>query len=98
MAAITTASAVSRVDTRPGGAYWVAWPALGQRLRAARLRTYLNQREVGQVIGATQAQYSFYERGHRRPGRDRLPALAAVLQIDLADLLVLAGYERPPEP
>ncbi len=82
------------VQTR---SYWVVWPALGQWLRDARSRTSLTQREVGQAVGSDARQYSFYERGHRRPSRERLVKLAALLHLDRTEALVLAGYAVPEE-
>lgn len=79
-------------------AQWRSWPALGVRLREARLQAGRSQRQIGQATGTAQSQYCFYEQGYIRPTRARLAKLAAVLQIDLTELLILAGYERRPDP
>jgi transcriptional regulator with XRE-family HTH domain len=74
---------------------WVEWRALGEQLRTAREQVYFSQQRVADLVGTTQSNLWNYEHGLQRPQRARLAKLAAVLDLDLAELLVLARYEPP---
>ncbi|MGE0539700.1 MAG: helix-turn-helix domain-containing protein [Dehalococcoidia bacterium] len=74
---------------------WVPWRSLGERLRAARARTGLFQRDVAFRLGVQRGMYGQYELGIARPSRERLAAMATMLDLDLTELLILAGYEPP---
>lgn len=53
------------------------------------------QIDVAKPVGMAQGQLSRCERGIIRPSRERLASLAQVLDLDLAELLVLADYVPP---
>lgn len=71
---------------------WVTWPAFGRRLAEARAHVRLRQADVARSLGVTPPAYIAYERGVTRPRRERFEQLATVLEIDLDELLALAGY------
>lgn len=74
---------------------WIGWPALGHRLKEGRLAAGMSQRELAHAVRVPQSTYSIYERGVQRPSRERLAMLAAVLSLDVDQLLVCARYEQP---
>jgi transcriptional regulator with XRE-family HTH domain len=71
------------------------WRQLGEQLRGTRERKQWSQQYVAMQAGMDQGQLSRCERGMIRPSRERLAALAQVLNLDLGKLLVLAQYELP---
>lgn len=75
---------------------WVAWSALGRRVQAGREARHLSQRRFAESIGVTQSTVWGYEQGGIRPPRERLAQIAAVLEQNLGELLLLAGYAVPP--
>jgi DNA-binding XRE family transcriptional regulator len=74
------------------------WRALGMRLRAGRQARSLSQQFVAQRLGVTQTLIGRYEKGERCPSRKRLTVYAAVLSIDLEEVMALAGYAAPHQP
>lgn len=54
---------------------------LGKRMAEQRQLLGLTQENVGEPLGLSFQQISSYERGRRRPPRDRIPKLAEILQI-----------------
>jgi transcriptional regulator with XRE-family HTH domain len=68
------------------------YTALGRRLQAGRQARRLLQPTVAARLGVTQTSVARYERGERRPDRERLGVYAALLGIDPEALLALAGY------
>lgn len=73
----------------------VILPAFGQWLYMARIAGHLSLAHVARAISVARAPYWEYEHGTGRPSRDRLSRVATALGIDVRELLVLAGYERP---
>lgn len=74
---------------------WVGWPALGQRLRAALAHTQMSQLREARSIGVAGPAYWAYENSTVRPRRDRLAQRAAVVDLDVDEIHMLAGYQRP---
>lgn len=62
---------------------------LGRRMAEQRRKLGLTQEDVGKLVGLSYQQISSYERGHRRPPRDRIPKLAEVLQMSIEDFFHL---------
>ena len=56
-------------------------------LKNAREAKGLKTREVAQLLGIDQALISKFERGTRKPTREQIPKLAAVLDIDYEELM-----------
>jgi len=61
--------------------------ALARRVRAARLKTGLTQRDLGERAGMDQAVISKLERGFHRPRIDTLRRIADALGLTVTDLL-----------
>ena len=61
---------------------------IGVRLRARRKAVRRTQREIARRVGITQASLSNYERGKRDMTISTLVALAAVLGVNLSDLVM----------
>ena len=64
------------------------------RLRAARLDTDVEQKELARLLGITQQQYSLYETGRRRLPAEMLAPLCRALGVS-ADYLL--GLQMPDE-
>ena len=60
---------------------------VGMRVRAARSAAGMTQEEVGQRIGLVRSSVANLEAGNQDMPISKLAALAAVLQLDLADLI-----------
>jgi transcriptional regulator with XRE-family HTH domain len=73
------------------------YPALAGSLRAARVRAHLSQHDIAFHLRIPQPAYWLLERGMNRPTAAQLPVLAALLELDAAELAVLADYTRPGE-
>lgn len=67
---------------------------LGRRIRHARVRAGLTLRELAAATGSTTSQLSLVENGRREPRLSLLTALAAALDVTVADLL---APEPPPD-
>jgi transcriptional regulator with XRE-family HTH domain len=68
---------------------------IGQRVRAARLRALLSQRQVAIRAGLTQAVVSRIERGETRdPGVLMISAIARVLGLTIEDLIAGTAWSR----
>jgi transcriptional regulator with XRE-family HTH domain len=74
----------------------VPYAALGAGLRAARAAAHRPQTWLAARLGVAQAVVSHYEHGRTRPRPERLAVYAAVLGVDPAELVALAGYPAPP--
>ena len=61
--------------------------ALAKRVRTARLKTGLTQRDLGERAGMDQAVISKLERGFHRPRIDTLRRIADALGLTVTDLL-----------
>ena len=69
---------------------------LGSRLRAARDEAGLSIRRLAERVGVHHATVSRIESGEfQQPAPEILQRLAGALEIDVADLLALAGYTIP---
>lgn len=60
---------------------------LGGNVQARRRAIGMTQVELARALGEAQARVSELENGKTWPGPDRLEAIAAALECDLADLL-----------
>ena len=69
---------------------------LGNRIRAARLKRGINQRELGELLGVTSAAVSGWERDQDSIEIRRLPALQRALKVPYRWLIDGAG-DPPPE-
>lgn len=57
------------------------------RLRLARERRGLSQKEIAEHLGITPQAYGYYERGERKPGAENLRKIANLLDISVDYLL-----------
>jgi transcriptional regulator with XRE-family HTH domain len=73
------------------------YPVLASSLRAARVGAGMSQHDVAFHLQIPQPAYWLMERGMNRPTAAQLPVLAALLELDAAELAVLADYTRPGE-
>lgn len=60
---------------------------IGARIRAARHRRGLSQKQVGDALGINDRHVQAWEAGRRNPGPKHLAKLAEVLGLELSDLL-----------
>lgn len=60
---------------------------IGARIRAARHRRGLSQKQVGDALGINDRHVQAWEAGRRNPGPKHLAKLADVLGLDVLDLL-----------
>lgn len=60
---------------------------IGARIRAARHRRGLSQKQVGDALGINDRHVQAWEAGRRNPGPKHLAKLAEVLGLELTDLL-----------
>ncbi|SFX78080.1 Helix-turn-helix [Thermoactinomyces sp. DSM 45891] len=60
---------------------------LGERLKKARLRTKLMQKEAAEQIGISNVTLSHYEKGDRNPDPDTLAKLANLYKVSVDWLL-----------
>src|SRR5690606_5884288 len=58
---------------------------LGRRMAEQRKMLGMTQQQVADLVGLRFQQISSYERGHRRPPRDRIPKLAEVLHMSVEE-------------
>lgn len=58
---------------------------LGRRMAEQRKMLGMTQQQVADLVGLSFQQISSYERGHRRPPRDRIPKLAEVLHMSVEE-------------
>ena len=59
---------------------------VGDRIREARKRKSLTQKELGEILGVTQATAQQYESGKRKPKIETLKRIAKALGVPLAEL------------
>lgn len=64
----------------------------GSYLKEARERKGWEQEKLAEEIDTSQGNISMYERGERKPRRDRITRIAAVLGVDASEALLAAGY------
>lgn len=69
--------------------------SLGKRIRKARLKAGMTQRELGAALDVTAAAISGWERDDSEPEINRLPAILKALKVP-ADWLI-RGDGEPPE-
>ncbi|MDO4283512.1 MAG: helix-turn-helix transcriptional regulator [Clostridia bacterium] len=68
---------------------------LGKRIQEVRKKRGFSQREFASLSGITQVQLCRIERGNsKRPYTKTLKAISKYLEIDLEELLSLAGYSK----
>jgi Zn-dependent peptidase ImmA (M78 family)/DNA-binding XRE family transcriptional regulator len=67
---------------------------VGARIRDLRERRDLRQRELGDLVGRTQAAISSWESGQREPGLRDLLALSRALGVEVGELFVGVETER----
>lgn len=65
---------------------------LGYRIKEARLNKSLSIRDLGELSDISFSYISALERGKYQPARDKLIKLANTLDLDVDNLLNLAGY------
>ena len=69
------------------------------KLRAARQKAGISQREVAELAGISQESIRAYEAGRRRPTRERLTTMLQALQTpayDANEILEAAGFSSTP--
>ncbi len=74
------------------------WATLGARLRAAREAAHLQQVTVAVRLGVHPSAITLFERGAARPSRARIGRYAALVGVDLDELLALGEYPPPDTP
>lgn len=67
----------------------------GQYIKGIRKRRKLSVRELASKAEISPGELSRLENGKRSPRPDTLKALAAALEVSLADLFAMAGYTVP---
>jgi transcriptional regulator with XRE-family HTH domain len=67
----------------------------GDYLHHLRRQRKLGIRQLGRMSGVDSGALSHLERGERAPGPQTLQALAAALEVPLADLFARAGFATP---
>jgi len=68
---------------------------IGARIRAARHRRGLSQKQVGDALGINDRHVQAWEAGRRNPGPKHLAKLADVLGLDVLDLLPRESDNAP---
>ena len=69
---------------------------LGEQLLLKRTELELTTRQVAELAGLEQPTYVRIEKGQfKKPGIDKLAAIAEALQLKTADLYALADYTAP---
>jgi transcriptional regulator with XRE-family HTH domain len=80
--------------TNVGSSGRAAHPAMGERLRAARLARNLTLRELAQRLGVSPSMISQIETGRASPSVSTLYSIASELDVSLDELLF--NDRRPP--
>lgn len=62
------------------------WEIIGKKIREARLKKGLLQKDLAKLLGVTQTSYSYYENGKKHIGFMKLKKICQVLEIDISDL------------
>jgi transcriptional regulator with XRE-family HTH domain len=70
---------------------WQADETLGDRIRTGRARKRLTLRQAADAVKRSPSFLSDVENGRRAPSEDVLVDLAALLDLDLDDLMAVAG-------
>ena len=71
---------------------------LGERLKAARKKAGLTQKQVSSAIGVTESTYCGYETGKRQPDATRIKQIASALGISgdyLLDIKTSSNEKKP---
>ena len=63
---------------------------IGERIRQARKRAGLTQKQLGEVSGTSETTVKQYELGKRQPRIDQLQAIAAALEVEPWELMGLS--------
>lgn len=58
----------------------------GEKIKSARKKAHISQKELGERLGVTQAMISAYEQGIRRPKLETMQKIATALGIDEREL------------
>lgn len=56
------------------------------RIRALRERRGVTQIELARLVGTTKSAVSLWESGETMPSADKLPTIAAVLEVEVGEL------------
>lgn len=98
LSAVELKSAVdSAPDVDEGYAPSAIDEAFGVRLQQLRTSAGLNQAEVAERIGVSAASVSSWEKGSARPQHDHMEKLAAILGVEISDLLEDDPPDGPPD-
>lgn len=98
LSAVELKSAVdSAPDVEEGYAPSAIDEAFGVRLQQLRTSAGLNQAEVAERIGVSAASVSSWEKGSARPQHDHMEKLAAILGVEISDLLEDDPPDGPPD-
>lgn len=60
---------------------------IGQRIKQARTKNGLTQKQLGEILGSTQQMMAQYESGKHIPKIDTLNRIADALNISISDLM-----------
>lgn len=71
---------------------------IGERIRQARKRAGLTQKQLGEVSGTSETTVKQYELGKRQPRIDQLQAIAAALEVEPWELMGYDGSIRVKAP
>jgi len=71
---------------------WMIKMTLGERLKKARIRTGLNQKEAAEKVNSTEKTISNYERNYRTPDPETLRKLSEVYDVSTDYLLGRKPY------
>ena len=66
---------------------------LKDRLKEARLKAKMTQKEVANRLGITESTYCGYETGKRQPDALKIAAIASILGVS-GDFLLETGYDE----
>ena len=73
-----------------------SWLRLGDRLRSRRLERGVARSGLAEMVGCATSTLYRVESGRQRPSPELLMCLASELELDVAELFVLAEYPMPP--
>ena len=61
--------------------------AIGERIRQARKRAGLTQKQLGEISGTSETTVKQYELGKRQPRIEQLQAIATALEVPVWELM-----------
>lgn len=65
---------------------------IGKKIKIARIKKDISQKELAQMMGKPASQIAFYENGNKKPKYDMLLNIAKTLEIPLSELLPEQDY------